>query len=253
MPLITFLSDFGCRDHYVAAVKAKIYTLDTQIDIIDISHQIEHFNIAHGSFVLKSVFSDFPENTVHMVAVNSVARVREPYIALRLEGHYFVGTDNGLLGLISEHEPEEIVRLPSSPSTFPAKDIFAPVAVSIAQGSSLTAVGKPTEKFNRILPRQLKVTKTQISGNVVQVDGYGNLITNIDKQTFNTLNSNSNYRVVFGRETFDLVHQSYRETDYGDCFILFNSLGLLEIGINSGNASELLGLDYDSSVHIHFG
>src|SRR5690606_4830060 len=102
------------------------------------------------------------------------------------------------------------------------------------------------------IPRQVKVTQTQISGNVVQVDGYGNLITNIDKQTFETLNTNNSFRVVFGREISEFVHQSYHDTDYGDCFLLFNSLGLLEIGINNGNASELLGLDYDSPVHVHF-
>lgn len=252
MPLITFLSDFGCKDHYVAAVKAKVYAMDARIDVIDISHQIAHFNIAHGSFVLKSVFRDFPPNTVHLVAVNSVGQTREPYIAMRLENHFFVGTDNGLLGLLSEQEPEEIIKLPSSLTSFPAKDIFVPAAVSLAQGAALLELGKSTEKFNKMMPRHLKVTQSQIAGNVVQVDGYGNLITNIDKKTFETLNANKGFRVVFGRENSDLIHNSYQDADYGDCFLLFNSLGLLEIGINNGNASELLGLDYDSPVHVHF-
>jgi S-adenosylmethionine hydrolase len=252
MPLITFLSDYGCRDHYVAAVKAKIFSLDASLPVIDITHHIEHFNVAHGSFVLKSVFRDFPENTVHMVAINSVGQRGEHYLALRLENHFFVGTDNGLLGLLSEQEPEEIVRLPSAFTTFPAKDIFAPAAVSLARGAALATVGKPTTKFKKMLPRQLKATKTQISGNVVQVDNYGNLITNIDKQTFDHLNSNNSFRIVFGRETSEMVCQSYQETDCGDCFLLFNSLGLLEIGIHNGNASELLGLEFDSPVHVHF-
>jgi S-adenosylmethionine hydrolase len=189
---------------------------------------------------------------VHIVAVNSVGQRGEPYLALRLENHFFVGTDNGLLGLLSEQEPEEIVRLPAAPTTFPAKDIFVPAAVSLARGAALATVGKPTTKFKKMLPRQLKATKTQISGNVVQVDNYGNLITNIDKQTFDHLNSNNSFRIVFGRETSEMVCQSYQETDCGDCFLLFNSLGLLEIGIHNGNASELLGLEFDSPVHVHF-
>lgn len=251
MPLITFLSDFGSKDHYVAAVKAKIYTLDAHIDVIDISHHIEHFNMAHGSFVLKSVFRDFPQNTVHLVAVNAIES-RSSYIAMRLENHFFIGADNGLLGLLSEDEPEEVVKLPLNATSFAAKDIFAPAAVALAQGQPLATLGKPTEKFKKLMPRQVKVTKTQISGNVVQVDGYGNLITNIDKQTFETLNANSSFRIVFGREISEFLHRSYQDTDYGDCFLLFNSLGLLEIGINNGNASELLGLDYDSPVNVHF-
>ncbi len=252
MPLITFLSDYGCRDHYVAAVKAKIYSLDATLPVIDITHHIEHFNVAHGSFVLKSVFRDFPENTVHIVAVNSAGQRGEPYLALRMENHFFVATDNGLLGLLSEQEPEEIVKLPSTPTTFLARDIFVPAAVSIARGAALATLGEPTTKFKKMLPRQLKATKTQISGNVVQVDNYGNLITNIDKQTFDHLNHNNNFRIVFGRESSASVCRSYRDADSGDCFLLFNSLGLLEIGIHNGNACELLGLDFDSPVHVHF-
>src|SRR5690606_41602798 len=111
MAIITFISDFGYSDHYVAAVKGKILKENPNQQIIDISHSIEHFDIAHGSYVLKMAFKDFPENSVHLVAVDSNGGPGEKIVALKLENHFFVGVDNGLFGLISDAEPLEIVYL----------------------------------------------------------------------------------------------------------------------------------------------
>ena len=252
MPLITFTSDFGHTDHYTAAVKAKIYTISSDIDIIDICHEIESFNIAHGSFVLKSVFRDFPPSTVHLVAVDSFSD-KDNFIAARIEGHYFVSSDNGLLSLISPHTPEQIIRLVNhSSSSFTAKQVLAPVAAALALGEELQNIGESITAMNQKLPRMLKANRKQISGNVIHVDHYGNLITNIDRHAFEVLSEDKSYSIVFGRETVHRVHHSYHDTDSGECFLIFNDLGFLEIGIRQGNAQELLGLGYDSPVQIFF-
>lgn len=252
MPLITFTSDFGITDHYVAAVKAKIYNASPDIDIIDISHEVDSFNIAHGAFVLKAVYKDFPESTVHLIAVDSFSGKRG-YIAARLNNHYFISADNGLISLLSTHEPEQVVRItPESSSSFAAKEVLAPAAASLALGAELSTIGEPVSSVYRKLPRMLKANRKQISGNVVQVDHYGNLITNIDRDTFEVLSEDKNFSIVFGRETMHRIHQSYDDTDNGECFLIFNDLGLLEIGIRHGNAQELLGLDFDSTVQVFF-
>jgi S-adenosyl-L-methionine hydrolase (adenosine-forming) len=250
MAIITFVSDYGYKDHYVAAVKAKIVNHNPNLHIIDINHNIEHFNLAHGSFTLKSVFRDFPAGTVHLAAINDAASRR--FIALELEGHFFVGADNGLFSLISEQAPTTIVELSSSDSTFPAMDVLAEVAARLASGEDLNAIGKPTTEYRQLLGRQVKATRKQISGHVIHVDTYGNLITNIEKKVFDILNKDNNFTIVFGREKFRRFNQTYNDTEAGDCFVLFNYLGLLEIGINNGNAHELLGLDFDSPVSILF-
>lgn len=250
MAIITFVSDYGYSDHYVAAVKAKIISHNPELRIVDISHNIEHFNLAHGSFVLKSVFREFPAGTVHLASVNSADVNR--YIALKLEEHFFVGPDNGLFSLISDQLPDQVVELPSSASVFPSFTTMAGAAARLASGESLDKIGSPISEYERMIGRQVKATRKQISGNVVRVDHYGNLITNIEKKVFDILNKDNDYTIVFGRERFRKINLTYSETEAGDCFVLFNSQGFLEIGINKGHARDLLGLGFDSPVHVIF-
>ncbi|WKN44021.1 SAM hydrolase/SAM-dependent halogenase family protein [Tunicatimonas pelagia] len=252
MSIITFTSDFGTTDHYVAAVKAKLYSLDADVQIVDISHSIEAFNIAQGSFVIKSVYRDFPVGTVHLVAVDAQSP-NQKYIAVSLEGHYFVGADNGLLSLLSEQGPEEIIVLDTKDTTtFTTKEILAPATVALSQGVAIQKLGSLVSELERRLPRMLKATRKQIVGHVVHVDHYGNLITNIDQNTFEHLRKEASFQIRFGRETANHLQQHYHEVEYGEVFLLFNSAGWLEIGINQGNAHELLGLSYDSPIMIQF-
>lgn len=250
MAIITFLSDYGNNDHYVSAVKAKIISHNPNLQIIDISHNIEHFNLIHGSFVLKSVFRDFPAGTIHLVAINESSTSRQ--IAIRLEDHFFIAADNGFLSLVSDKQADEIVELSASSFTFPAKAVMATAAARLATGESLQSLGTPVSEYCRLMNRQVRATKKQINGHVIHVDQYGNLITNIDKPTFEALNKNNDFTILVGREKFRKLNSTYTDTEAGDCFILFNHLGLLEIGINHGNANQLLGLDFDSPVNILF-
>jgi len=255
MAIVTLLSDSGESDHYVAAIKARILSTNPGLTLVDISHHIEACNIAHGAYVLKSVFRDFPKGTVHLVAVHSTGEPDSPFIAVQLEDHYFVGIDNGLLGLISDKAYQYLIELNSITSistTFPERDILAPAAAKLASGVSITSLGKPLEDYRRLVNRHVKATKRQILGHVIRVDRYGNLITNIQKSDFDILSKDKVYTVQFGGEKFRRIHTAYHEAEQGDCFLLFNSAGLLEIGIYKGNASELLGLGYDSPVNVLF-
>ena len=256
MAIITFMSDFGTTDHYVAAVKARIIASRQDQIIVDISHNIEHYNIAHGSFVLGNVFREFPAGSVHLVAVHATGSLGEPYIGVKLEGHYFIGTDNGLLGLISEQEPEEVVilghteedRQLARTTTFPARDIMATAAAKLAQGATLASLGETTQYFNRMIPRKPRLSKQLIAGHVIHIDHYGNLITNILQPEFELLAADKPFRIKLGREQINKVHKTYNLVDAGDLFAVFNSQRLLEIGVHSGNAAELLGMEYDSPI-----
>jgi S-adenosylmethionine hydrolase len=254
MGLITLLSDFGYSDHYVAAMKAKILSYDTNIGIVDISHGIGLSDLAHAAYTLNSVFREFPEGTVHLVSINTTGHPDEKYIAVKLEGHYFICPDNGILGLISDQPAEVVIDITPSEiqTTFQAKDILCPVAAALASGTIIQDLGSSLESFKMMLPRHLRATKKQIIGNVLRVNHYGNLITNIDKTPFDILSKDKSFNIVYGRENSRRIHQYYGQVEPGDCFILFNSSGLLEIGINQGNASKLLGLSYDSPVMINF-
>jgi S-adenosylmethionine hydrolase len=255
MAIVTLLTDSGESDHYVAAIKARIISINPGIRIEDISHKIKPNDIGHAAFVLRAVFRDFPKGTVHVVGVDSAGGRGDVPIALQLEDHFFVGNDNGLLGLISEKPHQNLIALNSINiinTTFPERDIFAVAAVKIASGVSLSDLGKPLPAFKKMIDRQVKATKKQITGTIVRVDSFGNLITNIPKEAFDILSKGKTFTVQFGGEKFRRIHTQYNQADEGECFIVFNSLGLLEVGIYKGNASELLGLDYDNVVNIIF-
>ncbi|MTI19715.1 S-adenosyl-l-methionine hydroxide adenosyltransferase [Fulvivirga sp. RKSG066] len=253
MAIITFLSDFGESDHYVAAVKAKILAQAPEATIIDISHQINSCDIAHAAYVLKAVYRDFPKGSIHIVAVNSVGQPGDEFIAVQLDGHFFIGTDNGLLGLVSDSQAENQVAIGNGQNTsFPAKQIFAEAAGKLATGTPINDLGKSIPHFKKSLGRHLKANKSLISGHVIRVDHYGNLITNIDKTTFDILSKQKTYNITFGRENGRRISDNINTVDAGDIFIIFNDQGYLEIGINQGNACELLGLGYDSPVMIKF-
>ncbi|MBL7847181.1 MAG: SAM-dependent chlorinase/fluorinase [Cyclobacteriaceae bacterium] len=255
MAIVTLLTDSGESDHYVAAIKAKILSTNPGLTLVDISHQVEPCDIAHGAYVLKSVFRDFPKGSVHLVAVHSTGEPESAYLAIQLEDHYFVGIDNGLLGLISDKPHQNLVELNSINSistSFPERDILAQAAARLASGVTITSLGKPLDDYRKLVARLVKATKRQILGHVIRVDRFGNLITNIDKSDFDILSKGKLFTVQFGGEKFRRIHTSYHQADQGDCFLLFNSAGLLEIGIYKGNASELLGLSYDSPVNILF-
>ncbi|MCC9167847.1 SAM hydrolase/SAM-dependent halogenase family protein [Pontibacter harenae] len=254
MAVITFLSDFGYNDHYVAAVKAKIISQAPELQVVDISHAIDPYNIAHAEFVFGSVYREFPEGTVHIIAVDTHGNKQGKYHAAKYKGHYFVLADNGLLSLITEGKPEVVVELntdfPLMP--FPAKDLLAPAAAYLAKGGDIEVLGEKTYDFRQLLNRQLRLNDHSISGHVIHVDRYGNLITDITRDSVETIAHGRTFTIHFARETVGRIFSNYNQVDPGDCCCIFNSQGLLCIGINKGHAAELLGLGFDSQVDIRF-
>jgi len=255
MAIVTLLTDSGESDHYVAAIKAKILGINPGLTLVDISHKIQPCDIAHGAFVLNSVFRDFPKSTVHLVGVDSTGSAGSSAIGLQLEDHFFVGSDNGLLGLISDKPHQQLVDINSiNPvsTSFPEKEIFAPATAKLASGVSITTLGKPMTSFKKMIGRSVKATRKLIAGHVMRVDNFGNLITNISKTDFDILSKGKTFTIQFSGEKFRRIHTNYFQADQGDCFLVFNSIGFLEIGIYKGRANELLGMEYDSAVSILF-
>ena len=254
MALVTFLSDFGDKDYYVPAVKAKMLAVNPQLNIIDISHSIDTFDIAHAAFILRSTFREFPKGTVHLVAINTTGALTQGYIGIKLEEHIFLGPNNGILSLLADHDPGIMVQFADihlKDTTFPAKDILAPIAAKVASGAAIHDFGGPLTNFRKLMSRQAKATREQILGHVVRVDRYGNLITNIRRDVFEKLNPGK-FTIEFGREMVEKLDLGYDQVEPGDCFAFFNSMDLMEIGINHGHGANLLGLKYDSVVFVNF-
>lgn len=253
MAIVTLTSDFGHTDHYVAALKATLISKNPSLNIIDISHNIEPFDIAHMAFVVRSVFRDFPKGTLHLLSANAAQANQDSYLAAKIEDHFFVAPDNGILSLISDKTPEVVIKLPlKTTSTFPQRNELSDYVLRLAATEEITDLGEPISEYTQLMLRQPRATKKGISGHVIRVDRYGNLITNIAKVDFDILSKNREYKLIFGRESASTVHQQYYDVEPGEVFFVFNSLNVLEIGINQGNASTLLGLGYDSPILIQF-
>ncbi|MFY0591449.1 SAM hydrolase/SAM-dependent halogenase family protein [Roseivirga sp.] len=250
MPLITFISDFGQSDHYVAFTKARILREHPEAQIIDISHDVKPFNLAHIAFVLKSVFREFPAGTIHLIGNDADSQKAQSYIIAQIEEHIFIGANNGVMSLISDKPPEAIYQLEIGIAEG-FKELPS-IAAKLAKHISPETLGSPTDQFNEYMPRKARATKKEIAGHVIHTDHYGNLITNIEKTDFDILSANRAYTIVFGRDIAHQVNRSIPEVDPGEVFFIFNSNGQLMLGINQGHGGQLLGLSYDSPISIKF-
>lgn len=255
MAIITFMSDFGHRDHYVAAVKSRIYQINPNIKIVDITHEIERFNVPHAAYVLKCIYKDFPKGTVHLVSVNAPNNAQDKLLAVKFEDHYFVGVDNGLFSLLSDKPVMPVaieLNRDAMANIFPERTVLATAAVSLANGMQIYNLGKQISEMKQMLNRQVRITKTMIAGQIIHVDGYGNLITNITKDVFAATQDGRPFEIFFGRESLDRISNTYDNTSNGDVLAIFNSNNNLELAISLGNASQLLGMSYDSPIRVMF-
>jgi S-adenosylmethionine hydrolase len=255
MPICTFLSDYGLRDHYVAAVKAALLREMPPAVIVDITHQIRTGDLAQAAYTLQAIFTDFPPGSVHIVAVDTTRAEQSRHLLVHHQDHWFIAPDNGLLPLaLGEKVTKRIALHPGtdfSPS-FPARHLYGRVAARLLQGDSPETLGTPFPTWVIKRFRQEQPRAEQLQGRVVHVDHYGNLITNIDQTSFESARNGKKFEVRFAHECITQLHHTYSELDFGDCLIFFNSQQQLEIAINQGNAAQLLGMKYNSPVTVHF-
>ena len=249
MTLINFTSDLGLSDHYVAQFKARIFSAHAEARIVDISHEVKAFNLAHLSYTIGSVFRDFPKGTIHLIGGSSGNDQNNDYLLASIEEHFFVAPDNGVLSLISDQNMQQVYRLKVEKNAYRE----APEAAArLAQGQSLESLGTPTTEFKQYMKRKSRATKREISGHVIHVDHFGNLVTNIEKVDFDILSRDRRYTIFFAREKVNGVQKYINEVEPGDVFVMFNDAEQMMIGINQGSGTQLLGLEYDSSVTIQF-
>ena len=256
MAIVTFMSDFGDEDHYVAAVKGNLLQSERPPShIVDISHKIRPHDIGHAAYVLSHAYPHFPKGTIHLVGIDPSDRSKCRTIIAVLDGHIFVGGDTGLFSLLKKDHLPTVYHVEAKYNTFSTRIVYAPIVGKLLAGAKPAQLGKQIDDYLQLFARQPKVTKREIVGNVIRVDHFGNLVTNILKSDFETiinLNGNKGYEVQVGLQLFSRFNSSYDEVDSGECYLIFNSEDKLQIGINKGNGAKLLGLRMDSPVYIQF-
>ena len=259
--IITLTTDFGLRDAYTAVMKGVILGISPDVRLIDVTHSINPQDVMEAAFVLKNVVPYYPEETIHLAVVDpGVGTDRQP-VAFRHADQWFVGPDNGLFSLIlNGHTPEELVVLdnpdywltPNPGNTFHGRDIFAPAAAHIASGKPLAVLGSSVDMLKPLYWALPIADQQGVQGWVVHVDHFGNCITNITRTLIEDHCSSRGVKCYVGSTIIASMNATYNTVPSGEPLILFDSNDLLEIAINTGNASEMLSIRKGSPVNIVF-
>lgn len=265
-PCITLTSDYGYKDYYLAAVKGSFvnqFDKDEFFNLVDLSHDIEPFHLAHAAYIISGAFLNFPENTVHCIGLGVGAK---RHIAAQYRGHFFICEDNGLLSLLFATKPDAVVEINrikaiGENNSFAFKDLYPKAACHLARGGAMELLGtRIDDEYEQKIARKPNVFAESIIGEVVYVDRVGNVITNIQKSLFQENIKGRKYRLKFSIEINQIsaISENYSDVPVGEKVALFNDMQHLEIAINlgsnasSGGASQLFGLVVGSSVRIEF-
>jgi len=255
MSIITLTSDWNASDFYVGAVKGKILSHCKDSVIVDISHKIQAFNTAQAAFVLRNAYPNFPEGTIHLIFVNTEPSPEKPYLAVKANGHFFIGTDNGIFSLICGEHPEKIVKIKTEKNkSFSAFEVFCEEACRLSEGLSISELGEYTDNFNIRIPLRPTIENSTLTGSVIYIDSYQNAVTNISRELFEKVAQKRSFDIYVQSKHYKIskISDFYNEVPPGELLALFNSVGLLEIAINNGNAARLLNLDNNSTVRAEF-
>ncbi len=247
-PIITLLTDFGTKDHYVASMKGVILRINPQCRLIDISHHVVPHDIQDGAWILANAFSYFPKGTIHLSVVDpGVGSPRKP-VLLVTPNYFFIGPDNGLFGLVAQRErvkqlvvlTKKEYFLPNASMTFHGRDIFAPVAAHLSLGVKPSAFGYKTRSLKELEVQRPIVKDGELSGEILHVDTFGNLVSNIDEGKLFQFIQGRPFLIRVGNKGIHELKSGYWEGKKGEPIALIGSGGFLEISVREGNAQKML-------------
>lgn len=245
---ITLTTDFGTRDHYVACMKGVILQINPAVRLVDVTHEIAPHGVVEGAFILRQVFPWFPPGTIHVAVVDPGVGTQRRILVGRYSDRYVIAPDNGLISLV--HRDAELQELRSienrgyfggtlSP-TFHGRDVMGPVAAHLASGIPLHQLGPSTDHLEILsLARPRAERDGRLCGEVLYVDVFGNLITNISLADLNGMPRRRERREVFvGECRVGPVQSTYADVRPGEAIALLGSSQMLEVAVNQGSAAS---------------
>lgn len=253
MSIITLLSDLGHRDPYIAQIKTRILLESPDSKVLDLSHDIEKFNLTQAAYILRSLYFRFPKKTIHVLGLPPNDLKLGSYLIIRYKEQFFVGADNGFFSLITDDTPDMVVKVKDIVKTsFPTLEILIPLACKLAKGEMMEKLGVPYTDYLELKFPDPRIDDKSIVGNVIYIDDYGNLITNITKDDFLKAKQGRGFEIRFRSENVNKISEDYYSAGRGECVAIFNDDNKLELAIVEGDASRLLGMRFESQVRIKF-
>ncbi len=275
MSIITLITDFGNKDHFVAKIKGEIYSNYDNAKIVDISNNVSPFNIMEAAYILENAYKSFPDKTVHIIDVDSEKTLEKKHIVMYLDNHFFISSDNGILSILCQNiNPEKIYEIiihDELDKIDSSTKIFSKVACHLAKGGKPELLGKEINEIKPVknLKPFINEDSSQIISSVIYIDNFGNVITNLKKNVFDEIRKGRSFEISVRNYKFKKIYNKYTDivnyeipinqrNDEGKGLVVFNSSDLLQISIyrsnpqNVGTASSLMGLKIYDSVTISF-
>jgi len=249
--LIAFLSDFGTRDHYVGVIKAVILSINPEANIVDVSHDLPPHDIATAARELVASYRYFPTGTTFLVVVDPGVGTARRGIAADVGEWRFVAPDNGVLtGVFEETPPKKVVELterryarPTVSRTFEGRDRFAPAAAWLSKGVHLPALGRALTDFHMLDLPKPQLDGAVLSGVVVRVDRFGNVVTNLDRKSCERLTEGVGVlQLTAGGQGISRIVSTYTEIGPGEIAALFGGTDHLEFAMRTASAAERLAV-----------
>jgi S-adenosylmethionine hydrolase len=249
MQIVALLTDFGLRDNFAGVIKGVILNINPQAQIVDISHNVANHNIREGAFLLLASFVYFPKGTIFVAVIDpGVGSLRNP-IAIKTKNYFFVGPDNGVLYLAAARDgiKERVVLenkkffLKNISSTFHGRDIFAPVAAYLSKNTSFLSLGKPARSIKEIVLPSPKIEKVSLEGEIIYVDNFGNLITNMQKECFTDF-TKGRFVATLNNKMVSKLYSCYAQAQPDEPFFVESGFGYLEIALKDKSAEKYFGL-----------
>ena len=259
--LVTLLTDFGARDHFVASMKGVILGINSQARVVDISHSVTPHSIEEAAFLLNSCYHYFPDGTVHVVVVDPGVGTARRGLIVTTSRFFFIAPDNGVLSYIFQNElgvevrqiENRQFRLDSEGATFEGRDFFAPSAAWLTRGQVPGAYGRLVTDYETIPTHEPEVHKGVLQGRVAYIDHFGNVITNItpsDIKSLQEVTKKPGISLQVGGTSISGLKTHYEQGSPDAPSALINSNGQVEIFLMARKASELLGVKIGDAVEI---
>lgn len=257
--IITLTTDFGLSDGFVGVMKGVILSINPDVTIVDITHDIAPQNVEQGAFVFANSYKYFPSNTIHVIVVDPGVGSTRRAIALDADEMIFVAPDNGVLSLAIRH-PLSAVRAvhlnrpeywrPHVSNTFHGRDIFAAVAAHLSLGVPLESLGDPIVDWVKLSSCTTAMrTGNEIVGRVVHIDRFGNIVMNIDEEMLKGMDR-TRITVTIRGKILHGVRSTYAAVERGESLALISSSGHVEVAVRDGNAAQMLGAKLGDEVVI---
>ena len=264
MSVITILTDFGTDDEYVGLMKGAILSINPRAAIVDLTHQISRQDIVQAAFTIHSGYHFFPEGTVHLIVVDPGVGTERGLLALKMDNHFFIAPDNGVLTLLLAEQKVSSLNLIANPDyfrhpisqTFHGRDVIAPVGAHITNGLEVSELGPEIDPQKVICLDGLGARRTEkgdIKGEVVTIDHFGNMITNIKSEQLTDCfpaGSRQKIRIEIGPNVIHGLSDSYASGRLNSPLAIIGSRGYLEIAINKGNAAQCLNAQKGDHVRV---